>query len=899
MEYMNRLFPSWTLAGRPADKESGLRGSTVLGAWLAFAVILIQAPVALAQNTHTLPLFMSASDMARQGFARIINRSDRPGKVTIRAIDDSGVEADPVTLTIDANETVHFNSGELEDGGDSATRKGLSGTTGSGTGNWRLELETDLDIEPLAYIRTPEDGFLISIHDVAQGESMRWNVAIFNPGRNTNQKSLLRLINTSGIDTDVTITGLDDQGNDGSGAVEISLPADAARLYSAADLEDGHSDFDGSLGAGSGKWQLFVSADRPIQVMSLMSTPTGHMTNLSSITGDTIIRGGPGGDELWGGNDDDVIDPGDNGISFDLAVDRGGDFVHGSMGDDMIIYSRSGEDAFQTLTYSDPDGGDYLPGGITATIDGTTNSATVAKGTAGTDTIVDINNPLDAVGVELQGTHFDDVFDLTMDDGQFIDIQGRGGNDTFNVTMIDGGTVRLDYHDTPAGITMDLSAGRVSNDGHGDVDTFAGDIPRTMGGSEHSDTIRGSDRDEWFFPRGGNDRIDAGGGSDMLTYGYSDRFAAYAVVQNLVVDLDAGTATGTWDGDAFSSSVSNFERVQGGNGDDTFRGKIQEYRATRGNDTVTYTEGTGYAAIRYRNLTTVGITATIDGPANTATVSKGSAGTDTFDNVAEPLGDPDGGMGFYGTSSNDALNITLGEGQWIQVGGGAGNDRFAMNSGGRIDYSFSTATNGIDIDLRAGRANDDGFGDVDTISGTVWEVRGTDFKDVMRGTDNSESFIGRGGDDVIDGRGGFDRVRFDRGGFSAGVEVDLDEGSATGTWNGEGFTYSLTSIESVRGSHADDVFIGSAADERFRGNRGEDMFVFAGSHGHDRIDDFGNGRDLIVLLGLNVTKQQVLSNAHAPTEGTGVRIDLTGFGGGKIDLQGFDRNNLDASDFLL
>ena len=313
---------------------------------------------------------------------RIINRSERDGTVTIYAIDDSGDEAGPVTLSLGAKQTVHFNSGELELG---APNKGLSGNVGSGEGNWRLKLETDLDIEPLAYIRTPDDGFLTSIHDVAQGESMRWHVAIFNPGRNTNQKSQLRLINTSGIDTEVTITGLDDQGISASGGdVRISLPADAARLYSAEDLEDGHSDFEGSLGAGSGKWQLFVSADRPIQVMSLMSTPTGHITNLSSTTGDAIIRGGPGGDELWGGNDDDIFDPGDNGTSHDLDADRGYDIVHGSMGDDMVIYSRSGEEAFQQLAYADPEGNDHLSSGITVTIDGTANHATVVKGTAGT-----------------------------------------------------------------------------------------------------------------------------------------------------------------------------------------------------------------------------------------------------------------------------------------------------------------------------------------------------------------------------------------------------------------------------------------------------------------------------------------------------------------------------------
>ena len=862
----------------------------------------MQPPAVLAQNTHTLPLFMSASDITRQGFVRIINRSERDGTVTIYAIDDSGDEAGPVTLSLGAKQTAHFNSGELELG---APNKGLSGNVGSGEGNWRLKLETDLDIEPLAYIRTPDDGFLTSIHDVAQGESMRWHVAIFNPGRNTNQKSQLRLINTSGIDTEVTITGLDDQGISASGGdVRISLPADAARLYSAEDLEDGHSDFEGSLGTGTmGKWQLFVSANRPIQVMSLMSTPAGHITNLSSTTGDAIIRGGPGGDELWGGNGDDIFDPGDNATSSDLDVDRGYDTVHGSMGDDMIIYSRSGEEGFQQLAYADLEGNDHLSGGITVTIDGTANHARVVKGTAGTDTIVDINNPLEASGVEILGTNFNDVFNLTMDDGQFINIEAGGGDDRFNVRMIDSGWVRVDYEYAPDGVNVDLSRGTASDDGHGDVDTFSGNIPRSVGGSEHSDTIRGSDRNEWFFGRGGNDDIDGGGGWDMLQFGYASRFAAYVDITGLQVNLEAGTATGTINGSPFSHTIANIERLWGATGNDSIRGNIEELRASTGNDTITYTDDTVYASIIYGYLASGGITATINGPANSATVRKGSAGTDTIVNIDEPLSDPDGGLGLYGTSSNDVFNITLNSdgSQWMQVGGGAGNDRINLNSGyARIDYRPG-AKNGIDIDLRAGRARNDGFGDVDTISGFVGEVRGTDFKDVMHGTDNNESFIGRAGDDEIDGRGGFDRVRFDRDccAVITGIDVDLDAGFATGTWNSEVFTYTLSNIESVRGSDADDTFVGSDANERFRGNRGDDLFIFVGAHGHDRIDDFTNGDDFIVLLDLNITKQQVLSNAHAWTEGTGVHIDLTSFGGGKIDLHNFRRDDLDASDFLL
>ena len=86
--------------------------------------------------THRIGLFPSAADaLGRQGFARIINRSDSDGEVSIVARDDAGTEYGPVTLTIGAGETKHFNSGDLEEGN---AGKGLDGATGPpGEGAWR------------------------------------------------------------------------------------------------------------------------------------------------------------------------------------------------------------------------------------------------------------------------------------------------------------------------------------------------------------------------------------------------------------------------------------------------------------------------------------------------------------------------------------------------------------------------------------------------------------------------------------------------------------------------------------------------------------------------------------------------------------------------------------------
>ena len=844
----------------------------------------MQTPLVLAQQQHSLPLFNSA-DSVQQGFLRIINRSDRAGAVRIHAVDDSGERFGPVNLSLGAMATAHLNSMDLEDGNPD---KGLSGGVGDGDGDWRLELTTDLDIEPLAYIRT-SDGFVTGVHDVVQSEFMPegipghenrriYHVRFFNPGKNANQVSRLRLINASSIETAVTITGLDDAGaSPPGGDVSVTLPAYAARTITAQQLEDGDAGFQGSFGQGTGKWQLFISSQgtlyeytRPIQVVSLLfSRNTGNLANLSGIgPGNDPNRGGDGIDHITGGGGDDILNPGDNH-----------DTVYGSEGNDRIIFSDSGSAAYKWLGYSG------LSSGINATINGITNRATVDKGALGTDTIVDIVNPLNAAreapygGLAVGGTPYDDTFVLTLNEGQWMEVEGHAGNDRFDIRS---GNVQLSYNNaSKQGIDVDLAAGRVSDDGFGGVDTIVGRVHHLVGGAGN-DTIRGTND---------IDLLEGGPGDDEIN----------------------------------PRDNPNWDNVY----------------ASVGNDRIVYTENeNGWQGLYYSRswrsarteLDESGITVTLDGAANRATVDKGSNGTDTIVDVSKPLdaGWTTGGLGLYGTKGDDVFNLTLDREQWMVVQGEAGNDTFNLESHRwvsdalqsatiRVDYSSSPG--GIEIDLRSGRASDDGFGDVDTFTFNDgdFEIRGSNHTDTIRGSDGDDRFIGRGGNDVIDGRGGWDQVRFDRNGVGA-VAVDLGEGTATGTWFGEAFSYTLTSIEYVRGSNssAGDDLVGSNGDDRFRGyggddyleggggddrlegGGGDDVFAFEGAHGHDYIDDFEDGADILLLLGLStLSKQDILDHAHAWDEGTGVHIDLTGFGGGRIDLRGFHRDRFDASDFLL
>ena len=160
-----------------------------------------------------------------------------------------------------------------------------------------------LDIEVLGYVRTG-DGFLTTMHDVVADEDGRRRVAIFNPGSNANQVSRLRLVNPTSKAVEVSVVGIDDTGGapPQRGATWITVPAGEALVLDASELETGvvsqyyadlgpDADVDESffgywarwpLGDGTGKWRLSVVAEEQVQVMSLLESPTGHLTNLSA-----------------------------------------------------------------------------------------------------------------------------------------------------------------------------------------------------------------------------------------------------------------------------------------------------------------------------------------------------------------------------------------------------------------------------------------------------------------------------------------------------------------------------------------------------------------------------------------------------------------------------------------
>ncbi len=270
----------------------------------ALAVLALCGSASLAEQ-YSLPLFVtSTAPGTAQGVLRIVNGSGESGSVGIHAVDDAGTSYGPANFTLDAGTAVEFDATDLASGN---AMKGLSPGLGAVSGDVRLEMETELQIVPLAYVRAA-DGTLSAMHDTVRagvaaggGGGYRYEVPIFNAAADVTQESRLRLINPGDQPAAITIGGRDDTGAEATGGtVRFTLPAGGARTLTAQQLEAGDTGavgrtgragatgeadeaaLTGRLGAGVGRWRLSVSSDRLIRVVNIVSASAGYLVNLST-----------------------------------------------------------------------------------------------------------------------------------------------------------------------------------------------------------------------------------------------------------------------------------------------------------------------------------------------------------------------------------------------------------------------------------------------------------------------------------------------------------------------------------------------------------------------------------------------------------------------------------------
>ena len=271
------------------------RNDALFAGFSAEVDILLNGQTSETRLVAAVPSMVSAADSRRQGFVRIVNESQDSGTVRVFAFgDDATRRDDSIEIRLGANQVVHFNANDLEYGN---VDKGIEGVGSMGAdSDWRLDIETDLDVRVLAFVRH-DDGFLTTMHDVLpRNDQGRLVAYTFNPSSNVNQASSLHLVNTGESEEYVRIVGIDDQGR--KKVMSFPLAGREPRTLSAFDLENGWESGwrqigpnqwrnfvgpYGTLGDGSGKWRLFITAGRSVVGISLLeSVTTGHLTNIST-----------------------------------------------------------------------------------------------------------------------------------------------------------------------------------------------------------------------------------------------------------------------------------------------------------------------------------------------------------------------------------------------------------------------------------------------------------------------------------------------------------------------------------------------------------------------------------------------------------------------------------------
>jgi hypothetical protein len=235
-------------------------------------------------NETNLYLANPGSNTNQQTFIRLVNPGIAATAVEIYATDDSGQVSrkGPVELRIPAKQSLQFTSQDLESGNAS---KGLTNNLCDGQGKWTFLFRSETEIKVMGFIRT-KDGFLTGLNTAVPTSGNHHYAYFFNPASNKNQESLMRVVNLSKSEINVSIDATDDKGIAATGSLALNLKAHEAKQLTATDLESGNASkgLTGSLGKGSGKWQLDVfSAFGSLAVTSVIRTKDGFLTNLSGV----------------------------------------------------------------------------------------------------------------------------------------------------------------------------------------------------------------------------------------------------------------------------------------------------------------------------------------------------------------------------------------------------------------------------------------------------------------------------------------------------------------------------------------------------------------------------------------------------------------------------------------
>jgi len=545
----------------------------------------------------------------------------------------------------------------------------------------------------------------------------------------------------------------------------------------------------------------------------LISDTLSNIENVYGSTGNDVLIGNTMANTLWGGAGNDTV-----------AGGGGGDYLDGGAGNDLLSYSTA-------------------TSGVTINMALGTGLGTGLGGAAASDQFINFEQVL--------GSSYADTI---IGGSGLLSIDGGSGLDTISYN---------DSHIT-GGVTVDLSANKAVVGG---VTTTLSNF-ENIWGSSGNDTLTGDSADNSIHGGSGSDAIDGGGGNNWVLF--DDQSAAVVIdlahgtartssgtdtlanVENVIGSNYGDTIIGDANSDTLIGGTAG-DTIIGGNGTGVLMGDLAYTSSTGGNDTLiagtgnntlyggggndllSINGGTGtnilYAG--YGNDTLIdgggGINTLVGGTGNDTLIA--GAGTDllyggTGNNYMEA---GTGHATLWGSSGADTLVGVTGTGLLMggiggdtliggtagvyTLQGGTGADTLIGQAGTAFaDYSEDSSSHTITLGLGWTAAGAGGDAASDVLY-NIENVIGGSGADTLIGDANANTLYGGAGNDVLygsagggdylDGGSGTDIVTFANS--ASGLTIDLTSGGhSSGYASGDTFV----NIEIVKGSNADDTFIG-------------------------------------------------------------------------------------------
>ncbi|MDB5680122.1 M10 family metallopeptidase C-terminal domain-containing protein [Sphingomonas bacterium] len=531
-----------------------------------------------------------------------------------------------------------------------------------------------------------------------------------------------------------------------------------------------------------------------------------------------------------------------------LTGDANNNAIEGGLGDDILV----GGGGVDTVVFT----------GSTAV---TLNLATTtAQATGwGNDTISGFQNVRTGSGADnITGDGNDNTF---FDGGGGDRYDGAGGSDT------------VDYTNIATAVTVNLNTTTAQTVSTGNSDTIL-NIENVVGSLTAANTFTGNALANTFTGGAGIDTVQGNAGNDVI-FGGAGNDVLLGGTTGALDDASSDTLYGGAGSDYLSGGQGN-DILHGGDGDDSLIGGVgntlRQYftGVDGGNDTFDGGDGSDTAIMVLDGRagvsgSTVGVAFDLRSLAGNSDITENGVSVGTMTSIetlifrGTNVNDTVGGTGnadnLFGAAGDDALYGWYGN---DLLEGGAGND--ILDGGEGLDTaSYSTATAGVNVDLRTVGAQDTGGAGIDTLSGIEY-LTGSTFGDTLKGTDDfnliTDSGVGTGATalsqtDSLFGYGGNDSILVTRGTAAAAVatNINMDGGDGDdmielrgGTLTG--FTLATNVAGLINQTYAP---LGATS-----ADRNVDVVNVVGGAGNDRIIltgvasatiDAGTGNDIVSI----------------------------------------------------